>query len=143
MQFFLEPPLPAEFSAITFNEEQLSDWLLSVINREAFEPSDSINFIFCSDAYLHQINLEYLNHDTLTDIITFDNSEEPKTVEGDIFISLERIKENAEVFDVPFEQELKRVLVHGMLHLIGYNDKTEEEQKTMREKEDFYIGQFQ
>lgn len=142
MHFHIEPPLPTEFSELTFNETQLKEWLTRIIVLESFTPTEAINFVFCTDDYLHKINVEYLDHDTLTDIITFDNSDNPKEIEGDIFISLERIKENAEGFEVPFEHELKRVLIHGILHLLGYNDKTEAEQIDMRAKEDFYLGQF-
>jgi len=142
LQFYTEPPLPSEFSQLTFDEPQLGAWLSNVIISEELTSTDAINFIFCSDEYLHKINLEYLEHDTLTDIITFDNSENDQEIEGDIFISLERIKENAQMFEVPFELELKRVLVHGILHLIGYNDKTEEEGMIMRSKEDFYLALF-
>lgn len=142
MQFYTEPPLPPEFSALTFDEPQIEAWLSNVITSEKLMATDAINFIFCSDEYLHKINVEYLEHDTLTDIITFDNSEKDQEIEGDIFISLERIKDNAQIFGVPFEVELKRVLVHGILHLIGYNDKTEEESIIMRSKEDLYLALF-
>lgn len=142
MEFHIEPPLPVEFAHLTFNENQLKAWLHSVITEEKCTPTESINFVFCSDNYLHKINLEYLDHDTLTDIITFDNSDVPQEIEGDIFISLERIKENAQLFEVAFEEELKRVLVHGILHLIGYNDKTETEQFTMSLKENLYLEKF-
>jgi probable rRNA maturation factor len=102
---------------------------------EGFE-LEELNYIFCSDEYLHQMNLTYLNHDTLTDIITFDNSEAEQIIEGDIFISIDRVKENSEEFDVLFETELHRVLVHGLLHLFGYKDKSEREKVLMREKEE-------
>ena len=85
-----------------------------------------LSYIFCSDAYLHNINVEYLNHDTLTDIITFPYLSPPE-IEGDIFISVDRIRENAQTFQVTFEQELHRVIIHGVLHLCGQGDKTEEE----------------
>ena len=102
---------------------------------------DEINFIFCDDEYLHKINLEYLNHDTYTDIISFDNSVDDQLA-GDIFISIERVKENAQEFNVNFEEELKRVLVHGILHFCGYKDKTESESNLMRQKEDEKISMF-
>jgi len=114
-------------------------WLKSVIEAEGFELSE-INYIFCNDEYLHKINVEYLDHDTLTDIITFDNSEDENLIEGDIFVSVERINENAKDFNTTFEQEFKRVIVHGVLHLCGYYDKTDEDEKQMRAKEDHYIG---
>ncbi len=114
-------------------------WLKKVIETEGFELSE-INYIFCSDEYLHKINLEYLDHDTLTDIITFDNSEEENLIEGDIFVSIDRVNDNAKDFNSPFEQELRRVLVHGVLHLCGYYDKSVEDEKQMRAKEDFYLN---
>lgn len=100
-----------------------------------------LQYIFCSDTYLLDINIRYLDHDTLTDIITFDNAETEGEIEGDIFISIDRVKENAIKFKVPFEKELARVLAHGALHLCGYGDKTASEVKIMRQKEDFYIAQ--
>jgi len=113
-------------------------WLKSVIKAEGFELSE-INYVFCNDEYLHSINVEYLDHDTLTDIITFDNSEEDELIEGDIFVSIERIIDNAKDFNTTFEQEFKRVIVHGILHLCGYCDKNDENEKQMREKEDYYL----
>ena len=94
-----------------------------------------INYIFCDDDYLHQINVEYLNHDTLTDIITFDYTED-NVLSSDIFISIERVSDNANDFGVTFETELLRVMAHGILHLCGYKDKTEEDSQQMRKKED-------
>ncbi|MDZ7933691.1 MAG: rRNA maturation RNase YbeY [Emticicia sp.] len=114
-------------------------WLKSVIEAEGFKLGE-INYVFCNDEYLHKINLEYLDHDTLTDIITFDNSEDENLIEGDIFVSIERITENAKDFNTTFEQEFKRVVVHGVLHLCGYYDKTDEDEKQMRTKEDHYIN---
>ncbi len=114
-------------------------WLKSVIEAEGFGLSE-INYIFCDDEYLHKINVEYLDHDTLTDIITFDNSEDEELVEGDIFVSIERIKDNANDFNTSFEHEFRRVIVHGVLHLCGYYDKTDEDEKQMRAKEDHYIN---
>ena len=95
-----------------------------------------VNYIICSDKYLLDINRTYLSHDYLTDIITFDNSEEPKSIEADIFISLDRVIENANTLDVNLSQELHRVMIHGILHLLGWGDKTEAEKKVMREKEE-------
>jgi rRNA maturation RNase YbeY len=100
-----------------------------------------LSYVFCSDDYLLQINQEYLNHDTLTDIVTFDNSEDPKKIEGDIFISIDRVKENGEKLGTS-ETELERVMVHGLLHLLGYKDKKKEDKALMTEKEDFYIKQY-
>ena len=101
-----------------------------------------LTFIFCNDAYLHKINVEYLNHDTLTDIITFDNSDEENKIEGDIFISIERVRENADTLKTIFGYELRRVIIHGVLHLCGYKDKTKKDAQIMREKEDFYIAKW-
>ncbi|GAB3513817.1 rRNA maturation RNAse YbeY [Emticicia fontis] len=121
---------------------KLKNWLKNVIESEGFSLGD-VNYVFCSDDYLLKINVEYLDHDYLTDIITFDNSEEEKLIEGDIFISVDRVKDNARTFEVSFEYELKRVLVHGILHLCGYLDKTDEEEKLMRSKENHYLQLFQ
>lgn len=98
-----------------------------------------ISYIFCSDEYLYDINLKHLKHDTLTDIITFDYCEE-KIVNGDIYISVERIKENAKLFNNSIENELHRVMIHGVMHLCGYKDKTPEDQNVMSAKEDFYLN---
>lgn len=114
-------------------EEQITTWINAIIEKEN-KTLEQINFIFCSDSYLHQINVEYLNHDTLTDVITFPYAKLP-VVEGDIFISLERIKENGKIFEVSFEEELHRVMIHGVLHLCGYGDKTVEDKKQMTQKE--------
>jgi len=99
-----------------------------------------LNYIFCSDAYLLQINQQYLNHDTYTDIITFDNSETEKVITGDIFISIERIRENAAKYNITEADELHRVIIHGALHLLGYKDKTAVTKQKMTEKEDFYLS---
>ncbi|MGE0929515.1 rRNA maturation RNase YbeY [Peijinzhouia sedimentorum] len=121
------------------NEERTAKWLEGIINNEKFILME-LNYIFCSDEYLLKINQEYLNHDTFTDIITFDNSESEFEIEGDIFISIPRIIENAKTFETEFDQELHRVLVHGVLHLMGHGDKTEEEQQRMRKSEDYYLS---
>jgi len=99
-----------------------------------------INIIFCNDEYLGQINLEYLNHKTLTDIITFDQSDKSVYLEGDIFISVPRVQDNAAKFSVAFDQELHRVIIHGVLHLLGYGDKSEAKKKVMRKKEEAYLS---
>ncbi|GAB4131705.1 MAG: rRNA maturation RNase YbeY [Raineya sp.] len=117
------------------NIRQLKQWIKKVIEQEGGVLVE-LNFIFCNDAYLHQINVQYLQHDTYTDIITFDNSEQDVSIEGDIFVSIERIKENATKLKVTFEQELYRVMIHGVLHLLGYTDKTPQEKTYMRAKED-------
>ncbi len=109
--------------------------LKSIIEAQGFKPGE-LNYIFLSDEELLKINMEYLNHATYTDIITFDNSEEETRIEGDIFISVERVKENAEKFKISFERELIRVMAHGVLHLAGYKDKKPEEAQAMREAEE-------
>ncbi|SFO29724.1 rRNA maturation RNase YbeY [Algoriphagus ornithinivorans] len=113
-------------------------WLKEIAKSESFQISD-LNYIFCSDEYLYQINVEYLNHHTYTDIITFDNSEEDGLIEGDIFISIDRVQENASKHLVQEEDELSRVISHGLFHLIGYKDKKKEEAELMRTKEEFAI----
>lgn len=120
------------------NEVIISNWISSVIQSENCNEGE-INYIFCDDKYLHKINLEYLNHDTLTDIISFDYSI-GKNLQGDIFISVERVVENAKDFEVSFKDELDRVLVHGILHYCGYKDKSDSDAKVMRDKENFYLN---
>lgn len=122
------------------NGNEISDWITGVINSEGFKVGD-INYVFCDDDYLLKLNIEFLNHDTLTDIISFDNSI-GKILHGDIFISIERVKENAKKFNASFQDELQRVMAHGILHYCGYKDKTEEDSKLMRYKENFYINQL-
>ncbi|PRY89804.1 rRNA maturation RNase YbeY [Mongoliibacter ruber] len=116
-------------------------WLRNIASTEGYKVKD-LNYIFCSDEYLYNINLEYLDHDTYTDIITFDNSEKEFEIEGDIFVSIERIRENSKNSNTEFESELKRVLSHGLLHLMGFKDKTTEEQKVMRQMEERSIDEF-
>jgi probable rRNA maturation factor len=128
---------------ITFSlKEKLKHkaWLNEVAKQEGKKILE-LSYVFCSDAYLLEINQAYLNHDTLTDIVTFDNSEDPKKIEGDIFISIERVRENGEKLGTS-ETELERVMVHGLLHLLGYKDKKKEDKALMTEKEDFYIKQY-
>ena len=120
------------------NSDQLTNWIKATIKTEQNELS-TLNFIFCNDAYLHTINVDYLNHDTFTDVITFPYTKADEPIQGDIYISLDRIKENAAKFDVPFLKELKRVMIHGVLHLCGYGDKSEKEAAIMRAKENFYL----
>lgn len=115
-------------------------WLNKIITSEG-KVAGEINFIFCNDEYLHKINLQYLNHDTLTDIISFDSSE-GNELTGDIFISTERVAENAREFKVEFPEELRRVLAHGILHFCGYKDKTESQAEEMRQKEEEKIAMF-
>jgi probable rRNA maturation factor len=112
-----------------------SSWIQRIIKLEKFKLK-SINFIFCSDEYLLKTNQEYLNHVTYTDIITFDNSESTGVVEGDIFISVDRVRENAQKFGQSFDEEMHRVLVHGVLHLMGYKDKSSKQKVQIRKKED-------
>ncbi|MEZ5021985.1 MAG: rRNA maturation RNase YbeY [Chitinophagales bacterium] len=116
-------------------------WISKVVDLEGYELSE-LSYIFCSDEYLLNINKEYLNHDYYTDIITFDNSEEDNLIAGDIFVSIDRVEENATELNVSFENELKRVMIHGVLHLCGYGDKSEEEEKLMREKEEEAIALY-
>ncbi|PQJ21824.1 rRNA maturation RNase YbeY [Tenacibaculum sp. SG-28] len=115
------------------DSQKTSDWIASCIHKNDFTYSE-INYIFCDDKYLHKINMEYLQHDTLTDIISFDYTM-GKEISGDIFISIERVEENAKIYQVSFQEEFHRVLIHGILHYMGYKDKSEEEKEKMREKE--------
>lgn len=110
-------------------------WIKRVVKKEKFS-LNQVNFIFCSDEYLHQKNIEYLNHKTYTDIITFDYSDIEGELEGDIFISIDRIKENAAKFNRPFDEELHRVIIHGILHLLGYDDKTPAQKTRIHQQED-------
>ncbi len=102
----------------------------------------NINIVFCSDSYLLDINQNYLDHDTFTDIVTFDNSETPGLLESDIFISVDRVRENAKKLGFAFHQELRRVMAHGLLHLLGFKDKTGTDQALMREKENECLAMF-
>ncbi|WP_418510422.1 rRNA maturation RNase YbeY [Corallibacter sp.] len=122
------------------NESLLSKWIQTVISSEGFKLGE-VNYIFCDDDYLHKINVEFLNHDTLTDIISFDYTV-GKIIQGDVYISTERVEDNANDFKVSFDNELQRVLVHGILHYCGYKDKTDDEAKMMRSKEDYYLSQL-
>ncbi len=121
------------------NKLKLKNWIKATILAEK-KTLGELNYVFCSDEYLHEMNVEYLQHDTLTDIITFDNSEKKDEITGDIFISVDRVVDNADKFKVSVEDELHRVMVHGVLHLIGYKDKKTEEKETMRFKEIFYLN---
>jgi probable rRNA maturation factor len=117
------------------NPEQISNWIADIIEQHEQELV-TLTYIFCSDEYLHQINVEYLDHDTLTDIITFDNADMEGTIEGDIFISIDRVRDNAATHSTSFEDELHRVIIHGVLHMLGFKDKTTEQEATMRKLED-------
>ncbi|MEX0362909.1 MAG: rRNA maturation RNase YbeY [Allomuricauda sp.] len=116
------------------------EWIEKVVNSEAFVCGD-IDYVFCSDKYLLELNREYLNHDTFTDIITFDYTD-ANLISGDIFVSIDRVIENANKFEVAFENELRRVMAHGLLHLMGYKDKGTDEVKLMRRKEEEKIKLF-
>lgn len=133
IQFFNE-----EIAYSIKQKNQLRQWISSCIEEENHKPG-IINIILCSDAYLYKMNVEYLNHDTYTDIITFDNAVEDE-ISGDLFISLERIRENAREYSRKIADELHRVIIHGILHLCGYGDKTDEEKKEMREKENMHLS---
>lgn len=122
------------------NEGLFSDWIERVVLSEGKELGE-VSYIFCDDEYLLQINQEYLNHDTFTDIISFDYSE-GSLISGDVFVSIERVLDNAANFNVPFEEELKRVIIHGILHYCGYKDKSENDEMLMRSKEDEKIKLF-
>ena len=122
------------------NEAQYEDWISRIIESEGFDEGE-INYIFCDDEYLHKINVEYLDHDTLTDIISFDYTV-GNLIQGDIFVSIERVKDNANDFNVSFEEELKRVLSHGVLHYCGYKDKSPEDEALMRSKEEEKMQMF-
>ena len=121
-------------------DANISTWLEDLILSENKKPGD-INYIFCDDEYLLKVNQDYLDHDYYTDNITFDYVK-GKIISGDIFVSLPRILDNASTLSQDFESELRRVLAHGLLHLCGYKDKTEQEESTMRQKEDFYIKRY-
>lgn len=115
------------------NEIQTQEWIQKVVADNGFK-IDEINYVFCDDNYLHKLNVEFLNHDTLTDIISFDNTL-GKLISGDIFISIERVEENAKDFKVSFENELHRVMIHGVLHYMGYKDKSDDDKIKMRNAE--------
>lgn len=147
------PTLPEEASApgisFSFTDVEQPDvdfgtfpsWIEKVILRYKCTLG-ALSYIFCSDTYLHRLNVEYLDHDTLTDIITFPYAE-PPLVSGDLYISLDRIRDNAQERSLPFVEELKRVVIHGVLHLCGFGDKTPEEAARMRELEDEALAMFE
>ena len=128
-----------ETDFILESEGEVTKWVIETISAEGFK-LEEVNYVFCDDDYLHKLNVEFLKHDTLTDIISFDYSI-GKIIQGDVFISVERVKENAKDFGVNFIEELHRVIIHGILHYCGYKDKTAEEARTMRNKENFYLTQ--
>lgn len=140
-----------EEQAISFNTEDIDfelaeseaviQWIQKILQLEE-KQLQQLTYIFCSDEYLYEINQEYLSHDTYTDIITFPYTD-PPLIEGDIFISIDRVRENARNLSLPFEQELHRVMIHGVLHLCGYPDKTTEEAARMRAMEDEALALFE
>ncbi|MBC6997578.1 rRNA maturation RNase YbeY [Cytophaga sp. FL35] len=127
-------------SILELDTTKYSDWVSRIISSEN-KVVGPITFIFCDDDYLWDINMKYLQHDTYTDIITFDYCE-GNSISGDVFISLDRVEDNAHDFDVEFHMELKRVMAHGVLHLLGYKDKSEKDALLMRQKENEKIGMF-
>jgi rRNA maturation RNase YbeY len=129
-----------ESDFILDQEERFTSWIETIVISEN-KTVGEISYVFCDDDYLHAINVQYLNHDTLTDIISFDYTE-GDIISGDIFISIERVKDNAIDFKVTFEEELKRVLAHGVLHYCGYKDKTDTDAALMRTKEEEKINLF-
>jgi len=133
INFFTE-----EISYVLKDKRKIKTWVSAAIDSEGYV-LDELNFIFCGDEYLLRINQEYLNHDTYTDVITFDNAEAPKTITGDIFISIDRIRENAALYGHTSRLELCRVMIHGTLHLLGYKDKSKADKKRMTEKENEYL----
>ena len=118
---------------------KIRDWIKKTIEDHQ-KKLKSINYIFTTDNYLSNINEDYLQHNTLTDIITFNLSTAPNLIESDIYISIDRIRENSKCYSLPFTEELHRVMIHGILHLLGFNDKTEPEKKDMRKKENHYLA---
>ena len=127
-----------ETDFILENADLLQVWISNTIAEENCKEGE-INYIFCSDDYLHKLNVDFLDHDTLTDVISFDYSV-GKELHGDIYISVDRVKENASDFQVSFKDEIARVIIHGVLHYCGYKDKTDADEKVMRSKEDHYLA---
>jgi rRNA maturation RNase YbeY len=130
-----------DISFVLKHKTIIKNWLKDAIASEGYA-LEELNFIFCSDEYLLGINQQFLNHDTYTDVITFDNSDVLKTIVGDIFISIERIRDNAKQFGRDFMNEVCRVMIHGTLHLLGYKDKTKAAKLQMTEKEDYYLARL-
>ncbi len=121
------------------NPKKTASWVRSVVKKEG-TALNSLNYIFCSDEYLREINSQYLGHKTYTDIVTFNYNPAEGEIEGEVYISVDRVRENAKTFKSNFQTELHRVIIHGVLHLIGFNDKTKREKTLMREKEDSYLS---
>ncbi|MDX2188329.1 MAG: rRNA maturation RNase YbeY [Bacteroidota bacterium] len=126
---------------IPFSKKHIKLWIMQIAKSEKVIFGE-INYIFCSDEFLLNLNLKYLNHDTLTDIITFDNSDNSNKITGDVFISIERVNENASNLNIDFKSELLRVMSHGILHLCGYKDKNSNDKLIMKQKEDAAIALF-
>lgn len=120
-------------------KKDTKNWIKETILVEG-KTLGTLNYVFCSDEYLHKMNVDFLQHDTLTDIITFDQSEIENKIEGDIFISIDRVLDNAKKYNTTYKDELNRVMIHGALHLIGYKDKKKADQELMRSKEDYYLS---
>ncbi len=120
---------------------KLREWFSTILETE-HKKAGLINFIFCNDDYLLKLNRKFLNKNTYTDILAFQNNEPNEPISGDIFISIQRVNENSIIFNTTFSEELKRVMAHGILHLSGYIDNTKTEKDVMREKEDFYLKMF-
>jgi probable rRNA maturation factor len=118
---------------------KVTSWIKRVVDEEG-SSLQGINYVFCSDSYLLTLNQGFLKHNTLTDIITFDNSEGRSSIEGEIYISIDRVKDNANKYNVPFDEELSRVMIHGVLHLLGYKDKKPAEKALMRKKEEAWLS---
>ncbi|PLX03331.1 MAG: rRNA maturation RNase YbeY [Marinilabiliales bacterium] len=123
------------------NSEEVKIWISNTISEEDFQLG-ILNYEFLTDNELLKMNLEYLDHDTYTDIITFNSSNSENIISGEIFVSVDRVKENSELNDQTFERELMRVIIHGVLHLCGYGDKLEEEEILMRQKENYYLTKY-
>ncbi|WP_205966307.1 rRNA maturation RNase YbeY [Parapedobacter sp. SGR-10] len=121
-------------------KQKIREWINKTVIEEGFKRVSELNFIFCSDDYLLDINKQYLQHDTYTDIVTFDSSENEDVIAGDIFISVDRVRDNAQKFKVSEKDELHRVIIHGVLHLCGYRDKKKEDKEMMTAKENTYLA---
>lgn len=122
------------------NPDILKTWLREIIHKEHHKTEGEIIYVFTDDLHLHSINQDFLKHDTFTDIITFNSSTDTDVISGEIYISIERVAENAQMHHQEFEMELDRVMVHGILHLIGFKDKTNEEKAIMRRQEDYCLN---
>lgn len=134
INFFTE-----DISYVLKDKRKIKAWVSATIAAEGYQ-LDELNFILCSDDYLLRINQQYLDHDTYTDVITFDNSEALKTITGDVFISIDRIRENASLYKHRLQDELCRVMIHGTLHLLGYKDKSKADKTRMTQKENDYLA---